>query len=788
MLLRSLLFLAVVAETLLASAFAGGSPADYDRALSLAKRTDNKLYRTGFEVKWSPAGDRLWYRERIGPGAAEYVSVDLATGKKMQGADPDTLSIEKQTMTTSVSGSLREHPSRFNRGETRIIFRNLLNETVSIFWLDLDGNRKPYGLIKPGEIADRATYFGHVWLIADAAGKTVAVFDARDETVELLIDGRPKEPEAEPARAKREDGISFDGQWSVQFREANAYLENRASAEATKLTEDGTEEHPYRGPVVWSPDSRSFVIQSVREVKRRRITLVESSPEDQLQPKIRTIIYQKPGDELPQPQPVLVHVADRKPHRIAADLCPTPFEPEGTISIRWSPRSDEFYFDYNQRGHQLYRIIAVNAATAAARVVVEEKANTFIDYQTKTWRQWLDKTGELLWMSERDGWAHLWLYDVATGAVKTQITSGQWVVRGVQKVDEEKREIWLIASGLNAGEDPYQRHLCRVRFDGGGFTQLTPGDGDHTVTFSPDQKYFVDTWSRADLAPIVELHRSDTGALVCELERGDASALLATGWTMPERFVAKGRDGTTDIYGVLFKPSNFDPAQKYPVLEEVYAGPHDSFAPKSFVRATRQHALAELGFIVVQADGMGTNNRGKAFHDVAWKNLADAGFPDRIAWIKAAAVTRPWMDLSRVGIYGGSAGGQNAMRALLDHHDFYRAAFADCGCHDNRMDKIWWNEQWLGWPVDESYVRSSNVADAAKLQGRLMLCVGELDTNVDPSATMQVVNALQKAGKDFDLLVMAGSGHGAAESPFGRRRRMDFFVRQLLGVEPPAWP
>jgi dipeptidyl aminopeptidase/acylaminoacyl peptidase len=374
----------------------------------------------------------------------------------------------------------------------------------------------------------------------------------------------------------------------------------------------------------------------------------------------------------------------------------------------------------------------------------------------------------------------LWLYDAAGGTVKNQVTHGAWVVRGVERVDEKKRQVWFLASGLRADEDPYHEHLCRVNFDGSGFVQLTSGDGNHQIALSPDARFFTDRWSRADLPPVTELRRADDGSLVCELERADASALLATGWSVPERFVAKGRDGGTDIHGVIIKPSHFDLAKKYPVLEEVYAGPHGAFAPKRFGPLPRQHALAELGFIVVQADGMGTNHRGKAFHDLAWKNLQDAGFPDRIAWVNAAAATRPWMDLSRVGIYGGSAGGQSAVRALLDHGDFYQAAFADCGCHDNRMDKIWWNEQWLGWPVDESYVRASNVVAAHKLRGALMLCVGELDHNVDPASTMQVAAALEKAGKPFDLLVMMGAGHGAAETPYGSRRRMEFFARQLL--------
>ena len=281
-----------------------------------------------------------------------------------------------------------------------------------------------------------------------------------------------------------------------------------------------------------------------------------------------------------------------------------------------------------------------------------------------------------------------------------------------------------------------------------------------------------------------ELRRSDDGSLVCELERDDLSSLAAQGWAAPEPFTSKGRDGETDIYGVIFKPASFDPAKKYAVLESIYAGPHSAFVPKDFGPHTGLHQMADEGFIVVKIDGMGTNHRGKDFHDVAWKNLKDAGFPDRIAWIKAAASSRPWMDLSRVGIYGGSAGGQSAMRALIDHHDFYHVAVADCGCHDNRMDKIWWNEAWLGWPVGPWYADNSNVTHAAKLTGKLLLTVGEMDSNVDPASTMQVVDALIRADKDFDLVVVPGGSHGIGESSYLVRRRQDFFVRHLLAVEP----
>ncbi|MFZ9856560.1 MAG: prolyl oligopeptidase family serine peptidase, partial [Limisphaerales bacterium] len=406
---------------------------------------------------------------------------------------------------------------------------------------------------------------------------------------------------------------------------------------------------------------------------------------------------------------------------------------------------------------------------------------TFIDWTNKTWRHWLEETNELIWMSERDGWTHLWLIDRRTGGVKNQITRGSWVVREVLHVDEARRELWFLAGGVRPGEDPYHRHLCRVAFDGTGFQVLTDGDGDHRVEFSPDRRWFVDTWSRVDHPPVSELRRASDGKRIVELERADASALLKAGWTLPERFVAKGRDGVTDIHGILIRPSDFDPAKRYPIIEEIYAGPQGAFVPKEFGRLLRQHALAELGFVVVQVDGMGTNFRGKKFHDLCWKNLADSGLPDHIAWLRAAAATRPWMDLQRVGIYGGSAGGQSSTRALLDHPDFYRVAVSDCGCHDNRMDKLWWNEQWLGWPVDESYRRSSNVEHAGKLRGKLLLTVGELDTNVDPASTLQLAAAFVRAERDVELLIIPGANHGAGETPYASRRRMEFFVRHLLG-------
>jgi dipeptidyl-peptidase 4 len=316
-------------------------------------------------------------------------------------------------------------------------------------------------------------------------------------------------------------------------------------------------------------------------------------------------------------------------------------------------------------------------------------------------------------------------------------------------------------------------------------TRLTEGDGQHQWDYSPTQRWIIDRFSRVDMAPVTVLRDANDGSHVCHLETADWSELVATGWQPPERFVAKGRDGATDIYGVIVRPTHFDPTKKYPVLEYIYAGPQSAFVPKAFMRGSNMLEMAELGFIVVQIDGMGTAHRSKAFHDVCWQNLGDSGFPDRKLWIQAAAQSHPEMDLSRgVGIWGGSAGGQSALRAVLAHGDFYTAAVADCGCHDNRMDKIWWNEQWMGWPIGPHYEEQSNVTQANRLQGKLLLIVGELDTNVDPASTMQVVNALIKADKDFDLLVVPGGGHGIGSGPYGERRTKDFFVRHMWQREP----
>lgn len=627
---------------------------------------------------------------------------------------------------------------------------------------------------------------------ADKKGLAAFFSKKQKELAESLL----KEEEKKPDRWRRREEVpapvvSPDKKWEAYVKDNNLYIspvrdekEKNKPKEEIALTMDGTNNLRYDAwSIIWSPDSRKLAAVKVRDVQERRIPLIESSPSSQKQPILQWRDYAKPGDVLPVYLPVLFDVEARK--QVALDVAP--YENQYYLNLTgWRKDSRAFTFEFNQRGHQRYVIGEVNAADGSIRHLVDEQTKTFIHYYNN-YRYDLADGKELLWISERDGWRHLYLIDGMNGEVKQQVTKGEWVVRQVDYVDEANRVVYFTASGFNKGEDPYNLHYCRINLDGTGFTDMTPENGNHRVTFSADRSYFTDVYSRPDLPAVSQLKRTSDASLVAGLQKCDVSVLQAEGWQMPEVFCAKGRDGQTDIWGNIYRPMHFDASKSYPVVEMIYAGPHDSHVDKDFKPANHLISkLVELGFIVVSIDGMGTSNRSKAFHDVCWKNLKDAGFPDRIAWMKAAGAKYNYMDLNRVGIYGWSAGGQNAMAALLFHNDFYKVAVALCGCHDNRMDKIWWNEQWMGYPIDESYSASSNVDNAYRLKGKLLLINGELDDNVDPASTLQVVSALMKANKNFEQLYLPGKTHSLG-GPFEMHKMHDFFVKNLLGQEPPAW-
>ncbi len=627
---------------------------------------------------------------------------------------------------------------------------------------------------------------------ADKKGLAAFFSKKQKELAESLL----KEEEKKPDRWRRREEapapvVSPDKKWEAYVKDNNLYIspvrdekEKDKTKEEVALTMDGTNNLRYDAwSIIWSPDSRKLAAVKVRDVQERRIPLIESSPSSQKQPILQWRDYAKPGDVLPVYLPVLFDVEARK--QVALDVAP--YENQYYLNLTgWRKDSRAFTFEFNQRGHQRYVIGEVNAADGSIRHLVDEQTKTFI-YYYNNYRYDLADGKELLWISERDGWRHLYLIDGMNGQVKQQVTKGEWVVRQVDYVDEANRVVYFTASGFNKGEDPYNLHYCRINLDGTGFTDMTPENGNHRVTFSADRSYFTDVYSRPDLPAVSQLKRTSDASLVVGLQKCDVSVLQEEGWQMPEVFCAKGRDGRTDIWGNIYRPMHFDASKSYPVVEMIYAGPHDSHVDKDFKPANHLISkLVELGFIVVSIDGMGTSNRSKAFHDICWKNLKDAGFPDRIAWMKAAGAKYNYMDLNRVGIYGWSAGGQNAMAALLFHNDFYKVAVALCGCHDNRMDKIWWNEQWMGYPIDESYSASSNVDNAYRLKGKLLLINGELDDNVDPASTLQVVSALMKANKNFEQLYLPGKTHSLG-GPFEMHKMHDFFVKNLLGQEPPAW-
>jgi dipeptidyl-peptidase-4 len=829
------LFLFILVFAYVNTSFAQGSKDDYKRANTISDWTKNKVFRDRVIPHWSDDGSSFWYHIQTGPSHYEFIAVDAVSGIRepafnhgrvadtlesatSRKVDPTNLpfqwididrqndcvsfmAFDKQWKFFTNTNKLMEtddaispgntltayaelFPSRQSGTPTKIRFLNNTEKTVKIYWVNSDRNRRHYKTLEPGGVYRQNSFSGHVWLVTDEDEKTLAMFECSDEPADAIVDGKPVTKKKERRRPRRIGrNRSPDGLWSVSCTDETVSVMNTKTNETVVLSDTGSYENYFTNEIVWSPDSTKFVVKQIRRGEDRKVHIVESSPKDQLQPKLHTFSYNKPGDKLDVPRPRLFDIQTQKQIAINKDFIPNAWS---IRDIHWWPDSSSIVFVYNQRGHQIMRVVQVDAKTGSARAIVNEQCKTFFDYARKEYHFYNDETQEIIWMSERDGWNHLYLYDAHADYLKNQITKGEWVVRGVERVDTEKRQIWFSAGGVIPGQDPYYVHLCRINFDGTGFTVLTEGDGTHQWKFSPDRNYIIDTWSRVDLPPITVLRKSDDGELVCELEKADWTELLATGWRPPERFAAKGRDGKTDIYGIIIFPSTFQPGKKYPVIENIYAGPHSAFVPKEFGLQTGLMRMAELGFVIVKMDGMGTSHRSKAFHDVCWKNLGDSGFPDRIAWIKAAAQKHPEMDLSRVGIFGGSAGGQSALRGLLMHGDFYHVGVADCGCHDNRMDKVWWNELWMGWPIGPHYEEQSNVTQAHRLTGKLMLIVGELDRNVDPASTMQVVNALIKADKDFDLIIVPGAGHGAAGTPYAQRRQMDFFVKHLLN-EKPRW-
>lgn len=764
----------------------------------------NQAAKARVVPNWLQSGDVFWYRHQLSPDESEFVVVDAVKKARTGNFDQSSLAqhLEKYTKQPIDAAKLveeknldewngplnndnlkgafirTESASPFAGKEVSVRFINTCKAPTIVQWIDHAGEPVHRDTLEPGKSGSFNSWAGHIWRLTNSGNQQIrAVYrspKAVENDVVVLDDDMKWEAGTDNEQYPT---IPLNIQFPHVFvRKFNVWISS-AEGDEQQITTDGVEDDQYDEYHIYlSPDKQFVIVWQFTPEQEHKVHLLQSSPEDQLQPKLKTLQYLKAGDRVRMDRPRLFSVQNRCEIATDGTLFSNPFD---LIDLGWNSQSSEYRFIFNERGHQNLRVIGINRS-GNVRLLVEEVSQTFIDYSGKLYHYLIEETQELIWASERDGWNHLYLFDLDKGTLKTQITKGDWLVRSIERIDNEERRIWFRGFGMINDQDPYYPHLARINFDGSDLKILTEGDGKHSWKWSPDNRFLLDTWSRIDFPPTTVLRDGETGESILTIEENRLSELVEAGWVSPERFAAPGRDGKTMIHGMIVKPPAFDPNNKYPILEYIYAGPQGSWGPKSFPLVPFFRECTAQGFICVMLDGMGTNWRHKAFHDVCYKNLRDAGFPDRIGWIKAAASTRPWMDLSRVGIKGTSAGGQNAAGAVIWHGDFYKVAAADSGCHDNRMDKLWWNEQWMGWPVDPSYEASSNTVNAHKLQGKLMLIVGDRDDNLDPSTTLQFVNALNKADKDYEFLFMPGGRHACGHTPYALRRQADFFRRHLL--------
>ncbi|KDO33574.1 hypothetical protein SPRG_19204 [Saprolegnia parasitica CBS 223.65] len=792
-----------------------GSRSDYARADAISTTLQHKVFHDNVTPHWSSDSARFWYLRAMPPPqvpelhfidcrhGVRYVDaarLQLAIATHMglpevqltRAAFVDDMAHLVRVAVMTVSGlrwflcdvhsydadmeptdassdiaSKAEAMVSTNGGaEIDLVVVNAYSAPIVMRWVDTDGETHAYSEIRPGGEVKQHTYEGHVWQLVHAESDAILAWyrgAGHSERIEL------QGPDAIIASELVPDAATPDDAFNVVV-------------DGVGLTTDGS-------PLLQYDDAP------------RQLTLLEMAAQTtdpramHVSARVQTHEYLKPGDPMPYREPLLIEIATK---RVIVVQSPDLFAASySNAQWHWHPSGDWAFFLHDARGHQCQRLIAVHASTGQSKVLLEETSDTFIDHP-RTYLKYLQTSNELLWSSERSGYRHLYLYTLPSRFQELDrlcgfaLTQGRFVVSGVSAVDETNRTALLSVRGFDADMDPYYVQYVRLDLSTRALTRLTTADATHDPPhFSPDKSVYLDRYSRVDLAPIIELRRADDGALLLHVESADIAALVATGWQPPMRFNAAGRDGTTRIYGIVVVPlmTTAPPSRPFRVIEKIYAGPHDAFVPKSWNLCLEMRALAELGFAVVQIDGMGTAQRSKAFHDVCYRNLLDAGLPDRVCWLMAVAAKCPRLldVVSGVGIYGGSAGGQSAVAALLLHGDVYRVAAADCGCHDNRVDKLWWNELFMGYPVTACYAANANATHVARLDSRrqkLLLTVGLLDTNVDPASTFQLAQALMDADKDFELLPFPRLGHGAGDSAYGKRKRMDFFVQHVLGTVP----
>lgn len=637
---------------------------------------------------------------------------------------------------------------------------------------------------------------GDEYVLVDAVRRTKSAYSPSAEDTA----GRSRQPFF---RGGSPAVVSPDGKLEAFIRNWNLWIRDRATKKETPLTTDGTENFGYatdnagwttsdRPIILWSPDSKKIATHQQDERNVGDMHLVESVVGH---PKLKSWKYPLPGDSIV----AMIHrvIIEIDGPRIVRLQMPPDFH-RGTVEddittadYKWSPDGKQFAFISTSRYHKDAWVRIANAATGQVRTILHEQVDTH--YEMNCEWQILWETQEFIWYSQRDNWGQLYLYDLNTGKLKNQITKGPGMTVQIVKIDEKDRTMVFGAYGREQGRDPYFLHYYRIGLDGKNVVLLTPEDGHHSIQLSPDGNYLVDTFSKPDVPPVTNLYDKN-GRLVMPLEKADISKLTAMGWKPPIPITMKGRDGKTDIYGLMFRPTNFDPNKKYPIVNNAYPGPQSGSVGTRAFQAARgdRQALAELGFVVVTIDGMGTPNRSKSFHDTYYGAMGrDNTLPDQVGGMKQLAEKYPWIDIDRAGIWGHSGGGFITTSAMFRYPDFFKVGVSQSGNHDQRLYEDDWGERYQGALLrnpdgTDNYEIEANQNFAKNLKGKLLLAHGMMDNNVPPYSTYLVVEALINANKDFDLLLFPLKQHGYGnQNNYMMRRRWDYFVKHLLGAEPP---
>ncbi len=726
---------------------------DYQRAESfLSRNIQDMAYGLEVSPEWTEDGNIFWYR------------INTREGKRFLIVDPDK----------KLKGPVFDHEK---------LARALSEKT-----------EKPYG---PGELPFDSFKFVDKdrKKIEFEAEKKIWIVDL--ETYEITS----KEKEE---REERQEEISPDGKFVAFAKNHNLFIRSSRTGEEIQLSRSGKPLYEYASDLdwfnliegeggqrppnfmaEWSLDSKKIFTQILDLRTARKMYLLNSVEED-YRAKLYSYYRASPGDEnIPYLIPVIFDIGTGK--EVVVDIAPISHFIHH--DFEWFENSQKLYARVFDRGYKGVNVYEIDAETGQARVVARDENVTCVGTEVSRYEV-LPKLGKVLLTSERNGWNHIYMYDWKTARLDIQLTEGEFVVMDIEHVDEEKGVVYFTAVGMEEGEDPYLVHFYRIHLDGSSLRNLTPEHAYHDIALAPDKSCFVDSFSRADIPTKSVLRNLENGEIVMDLEQADIQDILNRGWSYPEPFCVKAADGMTDIYGLIWKPTNFDPSKKYPVIDQCYTGPHGITTPKTFRRTlmSSANALAELGFIVITVDGRGTAQRSKEFHDYSYRNLG-RGCEDHIPAIQQLAEKYPYMDIDRVGICGHSAGGYDTVRAMLQWPDFYKVGVSSAGNHDHRMAKAWWPEQYMGYPVGDFYEEQSNITNAGKLEGELLLVHGAMDDNVNPASTFRLVDALIKNNKNFDLIIIPPSRHGfrGEYSDYFTRKKWDFFVEHLHDIEPPAY-